>query len=531
MNSGRRQETAASSTTNLAAAPTLVAVIDIGTSAIRMAIGEIDTSGAIRTLETLSQPVSIGRDSFATGTIKRSTIEDCVAALTSYREVLEAYGITSESQLRCVATSAVREASNRLAFVDRIYIATGIQVEPLDEAEVSRITFLGVQSTLLDPDFIRSRAVVVEVGGGSTEFFVVHQGQVVFSQTYALGSLRLRKSLESFRVPAGKERQLMENHIERYIGQALQSMQSDDDTPIELIALGGDFRFIAGQLVPDHVEDSLATIPLNRYSDFVDEIFPLSRDELVQNYHLTYPDAETLSPALLTILRIARGLKAKHIRVSDVNLRDGLLQDIANQGVWIEKFEMQVVNAAIDLGRKYSFDSAHATHVALLSGSLFAALQSQHRLDARYLVILKLAAFLHEIGMYVGISSYHEHSFYLIQNSELFGLSNRNLRMVALIARYHRKASPKPSHSAFSGLNREDRVIVTKLASILRIADALDRSYSQRIKDLECQVQKGRFVISIPAIDDLSLEQIALKESGSLFEETFGLSVLLRRSR
>jgi exopolyphosphatase / guanosine-5'-triphosphate,3'-diphosphate pyrophosphatase len=531
MSSVRRQESGSTIGSNVAVAPQLVAVIDIGTSAIRMAIGEIVADGAIRTLETLSQAAAIGKDSFTNGSIKRATIEDCVAVLTSYREVLDSYGINSESQLRCVATSAVREADNRLAFVDRVYIATGIQVEPLDEAEVSRITFLGVQSTLLEQDFAKSRAVVVEVGGGTTEFLVVHQGQVIFSQAYTLGSLRLRESLESLRVPAGKERQLMESHVERYIGQALQSLRSDDDTPIELIALGGDLRFAASQLVPDHIEDSISTIQTARFSEFVDKIFPLTMDELVQDYHLTYPDAETLAPALLTILRIARGLKAKRIRVSDVNLRDGLFQDIANQGVWIENFEVQVVNAAIDLGRKYSFDEAHASHVATLCEVLFESLQSLHRLDERYTVILKLAAYLHEIGMYVGISSYHKHTYYLIQNSELFGLSNRNSLMVALVARYHRRASPKPAHSAFSSLSREDRVVVTKLASILRIADALDRSYSQRIRELDCQIQKGRFVIAIRGTEDLSLEQIALKETVTLFEETFGLPVLLRRSQ
>jgi exopolyphosphatase/guanosine-5'-triphosphate,3'-diphosphate pyrophosphatase len=532
MSSVRRQDSS-SLTTHPAGPgpPELVAVIDIGTSAIRMAIGEIASDATIRTLETLSRPVRIGKDAFTTGIIKRSTIEECVAALASYRDVLNSYGITSDSQLRCIATSAVREADNRLAFVDRVYIATGIQVEPLDEAEVSRITFLGVQSTLLEQEFAKSRAVVVEVGGGNTEFLVVQDGQVIFSQTYTLGSLRLRETLESLRVPHGKERQLMESHVERYIGQALQSISTDDDTPIELIALGGDLRFAASQLVPDLIEESLATIPINRFSDFVDKMFPLTIDELVQDYHLTYQDAETLGPALLTILRIARALKAKHVRVSDVNLRDGLLQDIANQGVWIENFELQVVNAAIDLGRKYSFDEAHASHVAAICGTLFESLQTLHRLDGRYTVILKLAAFLHEIGMFVGISSYHKHTFYLIQNSELFGLSNRNLRTVALVARYHRRASPKPTHTSFSSLSREDRVVVTKLASILRIADALDRSYSQRIKNVDCKIQKGRFVISVPGVEDLSLEQIALKETGTLFEETFGLPVLLRRSR
>ena len=260
-------------------------------------------------------------------------------------------------------------------------------------------------------------------------------------------------------------------------------------------------------------------------------MFRLPVDEIVHSYHLAYPDAETLAPALLTVLLFARSLGTKNIRVSNVNLRDGLLQEMANEGVWSDDFTEQVMNSALDIGRHYAFDEKHALHIACLSEVLFEALKDQHRLDDRYCVMLKLAALLHEIGLFVGIASYHKHTMYLIQNSELFGLSRRNLRLVAQVARYHRRASPKPSHSGYANLSREDRVIVSKLASILRIADALDRSYSQRIRELECKVNRDRLILSAPGLEDLSLEQIALKQSGGLFEETYGISVLLRQTR
>jgi exopolyphosphatase/guanosine-5'-triphosphate,3'-diphosphate pyrophosphatase len=260
-------------------------------------------------------------------------------------------------------------------------------------------------------------------------------------------------------------------------------------------------------------------------------MFRLPVDEIVHDYHLAYPDAETLTPALLTVLMFARNLGTQNIRVSNVNLRDGLLQEMANKGVWSEDFTEQVINSALDIGRHYAVDEKHARHIAHLSGTLFHALKSQHRLDDRYSVMLKLAALLHEIGLFVGIAGYHKHTMYLIQNSELFGLSQRDLRLVAQVARYHRRASPKPSHSGYANLNREDRVIVSKLASILRIADALDCSCSQRIHNLECQVNRNRLILSVPGLDDLSLEQIALKQSGGLFEETYGISVLLRQTR
>jgi exopolyphosphatase/guanosine-5'-triphosphate,3'-diphosphate pyrophosphatase len=122
-----------------------VAVIDIGTAAVRLAIAEISPGGKVRTLESLSQAVNLGRDSFTRGAITRGSTEDCVQVLRTYRKILHEYQIDRPEQVRVIATSAVREAANRLQFLDRIYIGSGFQIEPLDEAEVNRITYLSIQ--------------------------------------------------------------------------------------------------------------------------------------------------------------------------------------------------------------------------------------------------------------------------------------------------------------------------------------------------------------------------------------------------
>ena len=125
-----------------------VAVIDIGASSIRMAIAEIDPHGQVRILERLVQGVSIGKDTFTRRVIRKSTIEECVRVLRAYQKKLSEYRFSSNEQVRVVATSAVREATNRLRFLDRIYIATGLTVEVLNEAEIARITYLGIQPEL-----------------------------------------------------------------------------------------------------------------------------------------------------------------------------------------------------------------------------------------------------------------------------------------------------------------------------------------------------------------------------------------------
>jgi exopolyphosphatase / guanosine-5'-triphosphate,3'-diphosphate pyrophosphatase len=521
----------AEATLPLSAQPTRqVAVIDIGTSSIRMAVAEINSAGQVRQLETLAQAVNLGKDAFIRSTIGKATVEECVRVLKSYRRILKEYQIENPAQVRVIATSAVREATNRLAFIDRIYIATGFQIEPLDEAEVIRITFLGVQPFLLsDPTLASGRAVVTEIGGGSTELLLVKGGDVVYSHTYRLGSLRLRETLEALRAPTLKVRNIMETHIHRTVEEIAEHVSREG--PIELIAMGGDVRFAVRQLQPEWDGRSLARLSLKGLEDFTNKILGQSEDRLVRRYRLSYPEAETLGPALLAYVLLAKELQLSSVLVTNVNLRDGLLTEMASSDAWSKEFSKQIIRSAIDLGRKFEFDEQHATHVAQLCSALFHQLREEHQLSPRYEVVLHVAALLHEIGLFVSNRSYHKHSLYLIRNSELFGLGKKDLLLAAMVARYHRRASPQPTHEGYLALDRDERVAVSKMAAILRLADALDESRSQRIHEIQIEREGDRLVISIPLVEDLSLETLALKQNGQLFEETFGTPVLLRMAR
>ncbi|QDV52818.1 Ppx/GppA phosphatase family protein [Gimesia fumaroli] len=513
----------------------LIAVIDIGTGAIRMAIAEIKEDGTVYALERLSQAVTLGKDTFQTRNIQKPTMEECVRILKSYRRRLDEYQITRDDQIRVVATSAVREADNRLAFTDRIFIATGFEVSPLDEAEVNRITYQGIRPYLAaKPNLDEAQTIVTEIGGGTTELLLVQNGNVLFSSNYRLGALRLREMLKGYRVPLSKERTIMENQIERVIQQIVHEVPPDKS--IKLVVLGGDVRFALAQLRPEdeipdpgNSPDELDRLKVSELSKFTDKILQKNEDELVQNYHLAFTDAETLGPALLAYTKLAQAYKLKYIYVTKANFRDGLLKEMADQSTWSDEFYTQVIRSTIDFGKRFDFDETHARHVAFLADTLFQSLQNEHKLDLRNRLLLYTAALLHEIGIYVNQRGYHKHSMYLISNGNLFGLGQSDLLLVALIARYHRRASPKATHEGYSTLDRFSRIAIAKMAAILRVADALDYSYSQRVQEIECEIVKGQLIISIPHVEDVSLEQIALVEKGPLFEEVFGLQVHLRK--
>jgi exopolyphosphatase / guanosine-5'-triphosphate,3'-diphosphate pyrophosphatase len=507
----------------------LVAVIDLGTTSARMAIAQISGDGTAQALESLQQAVSLGKDTFTTGVIQRETIEECANVLRSFRRVLEQYQITEDSQIRAVATSAVREANNREAFLDRIYIATGINVEVINEADTNRITYLAVRNLLLsEPSFRDGETLVIEVGGGNTEALLLKRGQVAYSHSYHLGSLRLREMLEDYGAPVFRLPEIMEIHIDRAVKQIRQRL-SLEGSP-NLLALGGDVRFAVSRLIPDWDNRPLVKLPVSKLSRFAAQIVRLSVDELVRRYHLTFPDAETLGPALLIYTRLAQALRLQHLLISTATLRDGLMLEMASHGSWSEEFDQQVIYSALQIGWKYDFDQRHAEHVAQTCRMLFSALANQHRLPPRFERILTISALLHDIGLFISNRSHHKHSMYLIMNSDLFGLGARDLQLVALVARYHRRALPRPTHDNYLALDRESRVAVLKMAAILRVADALDAGHNQQIRNLKAAVQPEGLVVGVADSGDVTLEKHALQHKGQMFEQVFGMKVILRES-
>jgi exopolyphosphatase/guanosine-5'-triphosphate,3'-diphosphate pyrophosphatase len=392
---------------------------------------------------------------------------------------------------------------------------------------VNRVTYLGIQPFLQNEPLLQNaRTLVIEVGGGSTELLLIRNETVLYSHTYRLGSLRLRETLEAYQAPTVKVRDIMETQIERTVKQVREHVVGEG--PIEMITLGGDMRFAAGRLLPDWDPDSLARISVASLEELTNRILEMSDDRIVRKYHMSFPDADSVGPALLTYVHLAQAFQLENVLVANANLRDGLLKELTLKQTWGDELTNQIIRSALDLGRRYHFDEAHARHVAALTRRLFQALREEHQLEQRQEVILYLAALLHEIGLYVSYQSHHKHSMYLIRNSELFGLGRRDVLLVALVARYYRRASPQPDHEGYSTLGRDGRVTVAKLAAMLRVAVALDESRSQRITDFECQREEGRLVISIPNAEDLSLEQLAIRQNGELFEEVFGMPLLLR---
>jgi exopolyphosphatase/guanosine-5'-triphosphate,3'-diphosphate pyrophosphatase len=293
------------------------------------------------------------------------------------------------------------------------------------------------------------------------------------------------------------------------------------------VAIGAEIQSIAPRLGKARqgahrvIEDELARL--------TDKLARLNPDELVRELHVHYTGAEGIVPALQTNLALARRFGDETIWVPEGDFQLELILDLMTSGSRTAIFQEEVMQAACEIGLRYKTDRKHADHVASFARQLFRELQHLHNLDPKYELILRVAATVHEVGMFISPREHHKHSLYILLNTEIFGLSSSDRVMVALLARYHRRYNPEPNHPHFSDLTREERMIVLKLAALLRLADSLDRSHAQRIKSIQLRPEGSRLIVLTQGADDTTVEQIAIDSKCDLFREIYGYDILLAK--
>jgi exopolyphosphatase/guanosine-5'-triphosphate,3'-diphosphate pyrophosphatase len=501
-----------------------VAVIDVGSSAIRLAVAEIHPEGSVHLLESASKPVSLGRDVFLDGRISSTTVRETVQVINGFRELMRAYDV---DMVRAVGTSALREAQNQETFLDRVFLRTGVQIRVIDGIEENHFAYVAIREALRGTpfDFSGRNAMIMEVGAGSTDVMIFQSGQMVSAHTLAIGSYRTRREVRESTQNGAQLRR----YIEERVSSALEHFRSESapDTVDEFIAAGGDMR-IAGGHVGERT-DACYAIDKRQFGALIDRLSGLSNDEIVEAVQISYAEAENLVFALSVNNAFLSATSAERIIVPFVSIRDGILLTMARtnaEGPEAEYYR-QIVSSATSLARKYQADESHAQHVANLALRIFDRMQREHGLGMRHRLLLQVASILHDVGTFINFSSHHKHGQYIVEGSDLFGLQKEENSIVANVVRYHRRAAPSPAHTSYASLPPADRVLVCKLAAILRVADALDRSHTQRICDFDMSMTDNELIIDTHGSADITHERFGMESKAQMFEDVYGLRVVL----
>jgi len=512
------------------ARPSVVAAIDIGSNSLRLLIAEVLAKGKVRELDRLVVPVMIGRDTFSSGRISNTTTREAEDVLKGFARKLREYQV---AHYRAIATSAVREALNRDTFLDAVETASGLSIQVVEPIEETRLIHQVLRRTAGKAFGGKGRTVMVlALGAGSAEITVIRDGNLVFTETGRIGTLRLIETLAS-----DASDRLLYQRLSAFVINVANTLERVHRIPgidslivvnNELYELFDRAGFKAAARRNGFIQVSRAA-----FNRIARRVSAMTVDQRVAKFRLGYDAAETLTAATVVVQAFLETTLAADILLPHVSVLDSLLLDVisgAEPGEVKPEFEEDIVASAIAIGRKYHFDDAHSLHVEQLSMMLFSQLRNFCGLRREYRLLLRIAAILHDIGIFVSSRSHHKHSHYLVMQSEILGISAENLEIIAQVCRYHRRATPQVGHVDYWALPQASRVAVAKIAAILRIADALDRNHSQEIVSLKAVPGDDELVVEVKSRGDLLVDEWALDAKADLFREVFGLPVTLMRS-
>jgi exopolyphosphatase/guanosine-5'-triphosphate,3'-diphosphate pyrophosphatase len=497
-----------------------LAAIDVGTNSIRLVVAEVDGDGSYRVLDEEREMTRLGSGLDAHGRLADESMGKSLDAIGKMKAIADGFQV---SELRAIATSAVREATNGGAFCREAERRHGVRIEVISANEEARFAF---QSAARHFSLDGRSTAVVDIGGGSAE--VILAAGTVIDQVHSmpLGAVRLTERCCLSDPLKKKHWKLLLREIDRQIKEQIGKPPFTTEV---MVGSGGTFTAVA-EVVQSQRLGQTSTVQGYQVSraDVIHLLDRLRETPLQgrrQMPGLNPTRADIIVAGVAVIARLAEHLGCRQILVNDRGIRDGLLVSMIRQ----RNGERAPAPRSVDrmeavraFAAKCRSNERHCGHVARLAVSIFDGLREQFGLPPHGREILEAAALLHEIGYLINHSQHHKHAYHLIMHGELPGFSAHEVEMIANVARYHRRALPKKSHPNFRRLNRADRGLVRRLSGILRVADGLDRTHSGCVTGVACDRGKGTVRMVLDASADPKVEIWDAERKAKLFEKAFG---------
>jgi len=497
-----------------------------------MITASVDENGMLNILSRDKESVRLGSGAGDMKFLSADAMERGIKTLKAFAKIAENYN----SKIRAVATSAVREAENKDEFVHRVFEETGISLEVVAGNEEARLIYMGVLHSL---PIYNKKALLIDIGGGSTETVVGKQGKTHHINSVKLGTIRLSQLF--FNKPETNEEQI-ESCIKYIKGNWTPVLEKIEQEEFDImVGTSGTIQNIALMTLARNnkpIPENINGIEIHR-KDFLKTIDSIknckNNNERAALPGIDAKREDIILPGALIIERAIKELKIKKIIISNFALREGIVFDtIQKEQAIIELHHLSSLrlNTIKNLCKRYNIDIEHSKHVKKLAISLFDDLMDLHGLEWHSRELLEAACYLHDVGFHISHDGHHKHSYYIIKNCIMPGFTSHEQEIIALIARYHRKSHPKNKHLGYNALETDTKNVVWILASLLRIAEGLDRRQQKYIKKIRTKRVNGNVVIYItPESKDIDpdIEIWGALRRTSMLEEKFKIKVQIEK--
>lgn len=463
-----------------------------------------------KSLEKVVKEINLGDDVYHQQPVRFESVNKIVEALTGFIQILRDYGVEN---YQLWGSQALSQALNADFMADQFFLHTGIEVRWLSMSDEAYYRNQNISLELKrDHEDSEGIAYLVGITSGNTSVTRFDNGDFVTSTNFAIGPIKISEDLESLRQSAPNSISVLNDYIDSKLKDfdiGILGHVASEKANSQIILLGtSPIKNLVTQYLKQEKKPAFSIAVFN---DLVDDMVDASDQYLINQLQVNEDAVPLILPELLLIRRIIQLTSARQISFSDSEIVDGIVNDEeVALGFSKHDFTDQIITMAVNLADHYDVEPLHT-------------------LGKRELVLLEIAAILHDVGNYIGVHSHYLHSEYIIRHSDLIGLSSEELEIVAAIAKYHSSTTPSEDLSHFSQISADNRRLISKLAAILRLADALDDDRQQKIKKISVSIKSKSVVISAYSNDNLAYENWIFNSKSHFFQETYGLKAILKQ--
>ena len=501
-----------------------IAAIDIGTNSIHMIVVQVRPDLSFEVIDREKDMVRLGAGGLDGRNLTPTAMAAALQTLSKFRRLAESHKV---DEIVAAATSATREAENGGDFIAEVDRQTGIRIRVISGTEEARLIHLAAGYGV---DIGGTTAVVVDIGGGSVEVTLGTATQLTHARSFKTGVIRLTERYVQSDPLSGRDERRIIKHLNREMGSYLDQIAArgfdrvigTSGTILSLgtMAAGDDGR------ADDVRNRRVSAKALHRLRKHIVESDIQERLRIP----LMDPRRADLSVAGSVLFdTIIRRLGAEEFTLCDLALREGLVLDYVHRNSArirkVERYPDVRRRSVIELGERCGYWSEHAQQVARLALSVFDQTRSVHGMSDREREWLEYGALLHDIGVHISYERHHRHSYYLIKNGDLRGFDPQETEVIALIARYHRQATPKKSHEGYGDVPGALRKKVRALSAMVRLAEGLDRSHAQALGGLDLFPRGDDYLARLRANGDAELELWAAHRHVAPLEKLLGKPV------
>lgn len=517
----------------------ILAAIDIGTNSIHMVVVQIDP--ALPTFTIIArekETVRLGDRDPETGNLTQEAMKRAIAALQRCQELAKTF---NAEQVVAVATSAVREAPNGRDFLKQINSELGLFVNLISGQEEARRIYLGVLSGM---EFNNHPHIIIDIGGGSTELILGDSHEPRSLSSTKVGAVRLSAEFVTTDPISNSELQYLQAYVRGMLERPIEELLAhlEDGEQPRLVGTSGTIETLA----TIHAREKLGIVPnpLNGYEltrkdikESLKQLASMSCAERAAIPGMSERRSEIIVAGVVTLLEAMTLLGAESLIICERALREGVIVDWMLSHHLIEdrlRYQESVRQRSIlKIAQKYQVNLEYSDRVANFALSIFNQTKGHfHDWDTEEQELLWAAAILHNCGLSVNHSAYHKHSYYLIRHGELLGFTETGIEVIANLARYHRRNTPKKKHENYSNLpSKKHRQLVNQISAILRLAVTLDRRQIGAIQQVRCEYQPDVQELHLhlqpsQPDDDCALELWSLNYEKGVFEEEYNVKVV-----